>query len=200
MSSTTDLLNSIQASQSGLTLAELLAGHPDIARRTAQRLIAKLIESGQVKALGEGRARRYFSVGAPSGTTTLVARVDIFPSFIPLSADSQDILAYIDQPPAVRGTVRRRLRYSRSASEAKSSQPKRWLEQCDAGSNPARTNNQLLLDKVRNISYNFCSTGEAGRLPLSLSVRATFPREEGFRASGPPFRKIGVALGGVANY
>jgi len=83
MSSTTDLLNSIQASQSGLTLAELLAGHPDIARRTAQRLIAKLIESGQVKALGEGRARRYFSVGAPSGSTTLAARADIFPSFFP---------------------------------------------------------------------------------------------------------------------
>jgi predicted ArsR family transcriptional regulator len=60
MSSTTELLSSIQASQSGLTLAELLGLHPHVARRTAQRLIAKLVESGQVKALGEGRARRYF--------------------------------------------------------------------------------------------------------------------------------------------
>jgi Fic family protein len=105
MSSTTDLLSSIQASQSGLTLAELLTGHPDMARRTAQRLIAKLIESGQVKALGEGRARRYFFVGTQSGTFTLAAKADIFPSFIPLSADSQDILLYIDQPPEARKPV-----------------------------------------------------------------------------------------------
>lgn len=56
MSSTaTDLLNSIQAAENGLTLAELLIRHPDIARRTAQRLIAKLIESGQVTAPGEGK-------------------------------------------------------------------------------------------------------------------------------------------------
>jgi hypothetical protein len=43
MPSDTALLNSIQAYQNGLTLAELLTGHPDIARRTAQRLIAMLI-------------------------------------------------------------------------------------------------------------------------------------------------------------
>ena len=70
MSSATDLLNSIQASQSGLTLAALLTGHPDVARRTAQRLIAKLVQSGQVKALGEGRARRYFSFDVQSGAVT----------------------------------------------------------------------------------------------------------------------------------
>jgi len=105
MSSTTDLLNSIQTSQRGLTLAELLIGHPDTARRTAQRLIAKLIESGQVKAWGEGRARRYLPVGAPSDAVTLAAKTEIFPSFIPLSADSQDILRYIDQPPEARKPV-----------------------------------------------------------------------------------------------
>jgi hypothetical protein len=99
MSSTTDLLNSIQASGRGLTLAELLTQHPGIARRTAQRLIAKLIEYGQVSALGEGRARRYFGVGLPPGKGDLMTRADSFPHFIPLSADSQDILAYIDQPP-----------------------------------------------------------------------------------------------------
>jgi Fic family protein len=76
-----------------------------MARRTAQRLIAKLIESGQVTALGEGRARRYFSVAVQLGTSTEAARVDTFPSFIPLSADSQDILAYIDQPPEARKPV-----------------------------------------------------------------------------------------------
>ncbi len=106
MSSTTDLLNSIQASGNGLTLAELLTQHPDIARRTAQRLIAKLIEIGQVTALGEGRARRYFfGAGTQTGPDTLAARADRFPHFIPLSADSQDILAYIDQLPEERKPV-----------------------------------------------------------------------------------------------
>jgi len=105
MSSTTDLLNGILASGSGLTLAELLAAHPGIARRTAQRLIAKLIESGQVTALGEGRARRYFGAGTQTGIDTKAGSADAFPSFISLSADSQDILAYIDQPPEARKPV-----------------------------------------------------------------------------------------------
>ncbi|MDY7578242.1 Fic family protein [Herbaspirillum sp. RTI4] len=105
MSSTTDLLDSIQLSGSGVTLSELLTGHPDIPRRTAQRLIAKLIESGQVIAQGEGRARRYFGVGTQTGSAISVASADIFPRFIPLSADSQDILGYIDQVPEARKPV-----------------------------------------------------------------------------------------------
>ena len=105
MSSTTDLLNSILASESGLTLAELLTAHPSIARRTAQRLIAKLVASGNVAAVGKGRSRCYFGVDAQVGIGSLAARVDSFPPFIPLSADSQDILAYIDQPPEARKPV-----------------------------------------------------------------------------------------------
>lgn len=105
MSTSTDVLNSIQVSKNGLTLAELLTEHPTIARRTAQRLIAKLIESGQITARGEGRARRYFGATAPAGVDTLPARVDRFPVSIPLSADSQDILAYIDQPTQARKPV-----------------------------------------------------------------------------------------------
>ncbi|MBS0476232.1 MAG: Fic family protein [Proteobacteria bacterium] len=102
---TTDLLNRIRASKNGLTLAELLAAHPGIARRTAQRWIAKLIESGQVAALGEGRARRYLGADSPTSTGTVAVRTDFFPSFIPLSTDSQDILAYIDQPAQARKPV-----------------------------------------------------------------------------------------------
>ncbi|MDP2827127.1 MAG: Fic family protein [Sulfuricellaceae bacterium] len=99
-----DLLNSIQAASYGLTLADLLTQHPGIARRTAQRLIAKLIEAGQITARGEGRARRYSGakvvlVAASSAIT------DVFPSTIPLSADSLDILAYIDQPVEARKPV-----------------------------------------------------------------------------------------------
>ncbi len=105
MASTTDLLNSIRSSGNGWTLAELLTAHPAIARRTAQRLIAKLIDSGQVAATGEGRARRYFGAVAQAGSVARCARADRFPTFIPLSADSQDILAYIDQPAAARKPV-----------------------------------------------------------------------------------------------
>ena len=105
MPSSTEILNSIQASGNGLTLTELLARHPDIARRTAQRLIAKLIESGQITANGEGRARRYFGAAAPADASTLGTNTDSFPSFIPLSADSRDILAYINQPTEARKPV-----------------------------------------------------------------------------------------------
>ncbi|MFU8816506.1 MAG: Fic family protein, partial [Pseudomonadales bacterium] len=105
MSSTKDLLNSIRASEDGLTLAELLTAHPGIARRTAQRWIAKLIESGQVAGVGRGRARRYVRAEAQSGRAVVAAGADGFPPFIPLSADSQDILAYLDQPLEARKPV-----------------------------------------------------------------------------------------------
>ena len=105
MPSTLHLLNSIRASERGLTLAELLTAHPGIARRTAQRLVAKLINSGQVIALGEGRARRYFRADAQAGGNVLTTGADRFPPFIPLSADSLDILAYVDQPAEARKPV-----------------------------------------------------------------------------------------------
>lgn len=105
MSSTNDLLNSIRASANGLTLADLLAGHPGIARRTAQRHIAKLIDSGRITARGEGRARRYFDASPQTGADALADGADGFPRHIPLSADSVDVLAYIDQPPEARAPV-----------------------------------------------------------------------------------------------
>lgn len=87
-------------------MAELLARHPGIARRTAQRQIAKLAESGQVTTRGEGRARRYFRAGAPARAAERPsAREDAFPPFIPVSADSRDILAYIEQPLKARKPV-----------------------------------------------------------------------------------------------
>ena len=105
LSSTVDLLNSIRAHKTGLTLAELLSQRPDLARRTAQRLIAKLIESGKLEAVGQGRARRYFSVDNSPDKVTSTTQADVFPSFIPLSADSQDILRYINQPLQARKPV-----------------------------------------------------------------------------------------------
>lgn len=86
-------------------LAELLTRHPDIARRTAQRLLAKLVQSGDIIAVGKGRASRYFGAPPHADVGARVAGTDIFPTFIALSADSQDILSYIDRPTEARKPV-----------------------------------------------------------------------------------------------
>ena len=95
MPASVELLKSIQSSTTGLTLAELLAQHPGLARRTIQRWISQWIAQGLVTASGEGRARRY---GAPAQLAPASAALtnDRFPPHIPLSADSRDILAYVD--------------------------------------------------------------------------------------------------------
>lgn len=104
MSTAYALLESIRNASAGLMLAELLAQHPDVARRTAQRWISQWIGRGQVKAIGEGRARRYFGANATEVAAPLPGR-DRFPDYIPLSADSRDIAAYIDQPSEARKPV-----------------------------------------------------------------------------------------------
>ncbi len=104
MPSSTDLLKSFQASVDGLTIGELLALHPDVARRTAQRWISRLIDEGHLTAFGETRARRYVAVKMIPAAFPPVLE-DVFPSYIPLSADSQDILSYVNQPLEVRKPV-----------------------------------------------------------------------------------------------
>jgi hypothetical protein len=103
MPSADALLKSIQSSASGLTLAELLARHPDTSRRTAQRWIQQLIRDGTARGTGQGRARRYLAAVRPP--VAVDNRDDAFPSFIPLSADSRDILAYVNQPLEARKPV-----------------------------------------------------------------------------------------------
>jgi Fic family protein len=104
MPSPSDLLRSLQESSSGLTLAELLARHPQIPRRTAQRWLNKLVEEGQITNQGQARARRYLAV-AKTGFTSPDNRLEVFPRHIPLSANSRDILAYVDQPLQARKPV-----------------------------------------------------------------------------------------------
>lgn len=105
MSPTTDLLNSIRASAEGISLSELLVAHPVLTRRTAQRLLATLLDTGKICARGNARARRYLAIEPSVRATEQLADEDRFPAFIPLSADSQDILAYIDQAPEARRPV-----------------------------------------------------------------------------------------------
>ncbi len=96
-----DLLESIRRSTTGLNLAELLILHPSIPRRTAQRWVRQLVREGKVRGSGKGRARRYLAAQTPAAT----ADRDAFPGLIPLSADSKDILAYVDQPLQARTPV-----------------------------------------------------------------------------------------------
>jgi hypothetical protein len=101
MSTTDEFLQSIRSATAGLSLTELLAIHPAVARRSAQRLLSQMVTDGLIMAKGAGRARRYHALGV----TPLALEKEGFPAFIPLSADSRDILAYIDQPPEVRKPV-----------------------------------------------------------------------------------------------
>ena len=87
------ILITITTANAGVTLAELLAQHPVLARRTAQRWISQWIAQGRLRAQGEGRARRYFAQAD--------LQEDALPSWaaaLPLSPDSKDILAYVEQP------------------------------------------------------------------------------------------------------
>jgi len=100
-----DLLTTIQASTNGVTLAALLVKHPDLARRTAQRWIGQLALDGRIVAVGAGRARRYLAAEPAVRVTAEPEQEDSFPAYIPLSADSRDIAAYVDQPLEARKPV-----------------------------------------------------------------------------------------------
>ena len=105
MTTAQSLLQSLQSpSFTGLTLNELLALQPALARRTVQRWISQWLSEGRLTASGEGRARRYFAVPQPEPTDATPA-ADRFPSHIALSADSLDILAYVEQPLQARQPV-----------------------------------------------------------------------------------------------
>lgn len=82
--------------------------HPSLARRTAQRWIGQWIKTGYIVAQGEGRARRYLPATSPNdgGTRTALGSTgNAGAANIPLSADSQDILAYVTQPLQARKPV-----------------------------------------------------------------------------------------------
>lgn len=107
-----DLLESIQSTPEGLSVTDLLTRHPGLARRTAQRWLNELVAQDRIRALGAGRARRYTLAARP--LAPLATGEDVFPRYIPLSADSRDILAYVDQPL----TARKPVGYQREFLEA----------------------------------------------------------------------------------
>ena len=101
MPTAADLLTQIPDSPEGITLTELLARNPGLARRTAQRWIGQLLAQGKIAAYGAGPSRRYRAVTSPGSGPAAEA----FPAQIPISADSRDILAYVEQPPEARRPV-----------------------------------------------------------------------------------------------
>lgn len=107
-----DLFECIQSAPEGLSVADILARHPGLARRTAQRWLNELVAAGRIKALGAGRARRYVAAAMPF--VQVPSEDEAFPRHIPLSADSRDILAYVDQPL----TARRPVGYQRDFLDA----------------------------------------------------------------------------------
>ena len=102
------LLQSICDAPGGIGLAQLLALHPGVSRRTAQRWLAGWVAGGYIVALGEARARRYVGrarAANVSGMSGAERTADQFPTTIPLSADSRDVLDYVDQPHSARKPV-----------------------------------------------------------------------------------------------
>ena len=96
--SSNSFLQSIQSREDGVSLIELVALHPGMPRRSIQRQISTLIKNGQVTPKGNGKSRRYFDSSTESPTQEILkTNKDIFPNFIPLSADSKDIIRYINQ-------------------------------------------------------------------------------------------------------
>lgn len=89
-------LQSIRGEAGGLALADLLARHPGVPRRTAQRWVAQLLREGRVAAVGRARARRYV-LAAPSPEPG--------ESAISLATAGREILAYVEQPLAARAPV-----------------------------------------------------------------------------------------------
>lgn len=103
MPSQATIYSRISENPQGLGLQELLALHPKLSRRTAQRIISEMIQAGAITAHGAARARKYHAANNEknmlnASEQSYQSSSTSFPQHIPVSADSADILAYIDQP------------------------------------------------------------------------------------------------------
>ena len=97
------LLLTIEAAPEGLSMAGLLARHPDIPRRTAQRWVSALVGDGRIAAVGAGRARRYLPIARAAASA--IRADDGLSSFLAYSEDSRAVLDYVAQPLEARQPV-----------------------------------------------------------------------------------------------
>ncbi|MFN7505952.1 MAG: Fic family protein, partial [Limnobacter sp.] len=85
------IYRSIIENPQGLGLQELLALHPQLSRRTAQRIISEMIQAGSITALGAARARKYHAANNQknmlrASEQNYLANSTSFPQHIPVSA------------------------------------------------------------------------------------------------------------------
>jgi len=91
-----DILKPLIAGGGEHSVSEVLARHPDLPRRTAQRLLSGWVEQGLLERHGLGPATRYVAA-QPEPPSYLPDRAGTFPEEIPLSPDSRDVLAYVSR-------------------------------------------------------------------------------------------------------
>ncbi len=90
------LLQTLIDAHQPLSVSQLAESHSNVARRTLQRWLNQLLENQQITAIGQGRARRYCA--KPTIPTSPSSEHYTFPSYIPISSDSKEVLNYIDKP------------------------------------------------------------------------------------------------------
>lgn len=123
--SPSQILNTISHSKHSLSLPELLSKHPSVPRRTLQRWLKQLVDEKKIRPEGKARARRYrvtqiappvyYPLASDEQSSRLILASpkplyetnggDTFPSIIPLSPDSLEVLAQINQPLSSRKKV-----------------------------------------------------------------------------------------------
>ena len=101
--SITELKAYIQKKTSPVSISEILAEHPELVRRTVQRWLEQLVKKADIQAIGSGRSRKYLGIATMLPKSKYIT--DPFPSYIPTSPDSKDIIHYVSQPFSARHPV-----------------------------------------------------------------------------------------------
>ena len=175
------LLHTLTTASTALTLTELLQRHPDIARRTAQRWLSQWLQAGKLTSHKDGRNIRYQVLAAftPQGD---------FPAHIPLSADSRDILAYINQPVLARKPIGYQRDFLDSYQPNRSAylpEPLRRqlhkMGSTGASTRPAGTYGRAILNRLL-IDLSWASSHLEGNTYSRLDTRALI--EQGTVAAG----------------
>jgi hypothetical protein len=142
-----------------------------------------MVEDGSQTAKGEARARRYW---APAPRVA----VNSFPAAIPLSADSADILAYIDQPLEARTPVGYQREFLDAYEPNRSgylSEPLRRqlhkIGRTSANQEPAGTYSRAILNRLL-IDLSWASSHLEGNTYSRLDTRELI--EHGTAARGKP--------------
>lgn len=186
------LLQKIQSSTSGLSISELEAANPGKSRRTTQRYLKRLLERGEIVAIGKGPSSRYTAADAHTQRlpteSAFLAPNDGFPKAIPLSADSKDILKYIEQPLEARSPVGYQHDFlnayepnkTRYLSESLCRQLHKIGQTADAGQ-PAGTYSRAILNRLL-IDLSWASSHLEGNTYSRLDTRELI--EHGKAANG----------------